>query len=110
MAKPIVIIEQWGVVRSVISPTYDDLQPGNHLTGHVFAHANRCKTLVYTCPILSVDFNQGFVETLNTMYRLCEPSDVYKPWFNKRRVGSGVTGCKEQRRFGPSTSHLLHHP
>jgi len=44
------------------------------------------KTLVYTSPILSVDFSQGVVETLNTTYRLGEPSDEYKSWFNKRRV------------------------
>jgi hypothetical protein len=89
MLKPTVTIEQWGVVRSVISPIYDELQPGNHLTGHVFAHANlRRKTLVYTSPILSVDFSHGVVETLNTMYRLGEPSDEYKSWFNKRRVAA----------------------
>lgn len=85
MPKPIVTIEHWGVVRSVISPTYDELQPGKHLTGHVLSHANfRCNTLVYTSPIVSVDFNQGVVETLNTTYRLGEPSDEYKSWLNKR--------------------------
>ena len=85
MPKPIVTIEQWAVVRSVISPTYDELQPGNHLTGYGFGHPIlRRKKLVYTSPILSVDFSQGVVETVNTMYRLGEPSDVYKSWLNNR--------------------------
>ena len=85
MPKPTVTIEQWRVVQSVISPTYEELQPGNHLTGYVFGHPSlRRKKLVYTSPILSVDFSQGVVETVNTMYRLGEPSDEYKSWLNNR--------------------------
>lgn len=87
MPKPIVTIEQWGVVQSVIFPTYDELLPGNHLTGYVFAHASfRRRSLVCTSPILSVDRGAQVVETLHTMYRLGEPSDEYKSWFNKRRA------------------------
>lgn len=89
MPKPVVTIEQWAVVRHLISPIYEELQPGNHLTGWVFAHKNiRRKTLVFTSPILSIDVSQGVVETLNTLYRLGEPSDEYKAWFNQRRAAA----------------------
>jgi hypothetical protein len=87
MPKPQVTIESWGVVRSVISPSFEELQPGNHLTGFVSGHPNLSQTkFVYTSPILSVDFNQGaVVETLNTVYRLGEASDMYKSWCSKRK-------------------------
>ena len=80
-------MSSWGA-GSVTSPTYDELQPGNHLTGHCLRYPNRRKTLVNTSPILSVDFKQGIVETLNTMYRLGKRSDAYKAWFNKRGAGA----------------------
>lgn len=85
MPKPMVTIEQWSVVRSIVSPSYAELQPGNHLKGVVFEHAKfKRLSLVYTSHILSVDFSQAVVETLNTTYRLGEPSDEYRAWLNKR--------------------------
>ena len=90
MPKPLVTIENWGVVRSVVSPSFEELHPGNHLMGHVLGHPNlHYSKLVYTSPILSVDFSQGTViETLNTVYRLGEPSDEYKSWCSKRRLAA----------------------
>lgn len=89
MPKPIVTIEQWGVVQSVIFPTYDELQAGNHLTGHVFAHTYLGReTVVCTSPIVSVDFSQRIVETLYAIYRLGEPGDEYQAWFRKQRAAA----------------------
>jgi hypothetical protein len=87
MPKPIVTIEQWGVVRSIISQGFGELNPGSHLMGHVFGHARlHHAKLVYTSAILSVDFSQRIVETANTLYRLGEPSDEYKSWYDKQRT------------------------
>jgi len=89
MPKPLVTIEKWGVVGSVISQSFEDLHPGSHLMGYVFGHAHlHHAKLVYTSAILSVDLGQRIVETMNTTYRLGEPSDEYKSWFEKRRAAA----------------------
>jgi hypothetical protein len=87
MQKPLVTIENWGVVESVISYGFEELQPGNRLTGFVLGHANLPNTkLVFTSPILTVDLGEGVVETLNTMYKLGEANDEYKAWAHKRKA------------------------
>jgi hypothetical protein len=92
MQKPLVTIEKWVVVRSVISESFEELQPGNRLLGYVLGHPNLPHTkLVCTSPIQSVDFSQGgVVETLNTLYRLGEPSDDYKSWYYKRKSSTAA--------------------
>jgi len=86
MRKSLVAIENWAVVESVISPSYEDLQPGKHLMGNVLGHASLQNTkFIYTSRILNVF--PGVVETLNTLYQLGEPSEEYKEWERKREAG-----------------------
>ena len=55
MQKPLVTIENWAVVQSLGSQGYEELQPGRHLTGNVFRHANHTNTcFIYTSRILRV--------------------------------------------------------
>jgi hypothetical protein len=89
MRKPLVAIENWSVVESVIAQGYAELRPGKHLTGNVFGHASLRNTkFIYTSRILNV-YN-GVVETLNTIYQLGEPSDEYKVWEHQH---SGVAAA-----------------
>lgn len=89
MPKPLVTIENWVVVHSAVSRSFDELRPGNRLTGYVFGHAKFPNTKrVCTSPIVSVDLSQAVVETLNTMYRLGEASNEYKSWEHEHVHGS----------------------
>jgi len=81
MPKPLVAIENWAVVQSVISETFKELRPGTRLRGYVIGHATLPNTkLVYTSPILNIDLSEGVVETHNTLYQLGHASDDYKSW------------------------------
>ena len=83
MRKPLVAIENWAVVDSVLSPGFKELRPGKHLMGNVLGHASVRKTkFVYTSRIVNV--YSGVVETLNTLYQLGEPSEEYKAWERER--------------------------
>jgi hypothetical protein len=85
MSQPLVILENWAVVDSVVSRSYHELQPGKHLTGTVFGHANLPdKNFIFTSPILDVDSNKGVVQTRNTTCQLGEASDAYKTWDRER--------------------------
>ena len=89
MPKPLVTIEKWAVVGSVIPQSFEDLHPGSHLIGYVFGHAHlHHSKLVYTSAILSVDVGERIVETMNTTYQLGEPSDEYKSWFDRRTAAA----------------------
>jgi hypothetical protein len=88
--KSLMTIENWVVVQSVISPIYEELQPGKHLMGKVFGHTSLPRgKFIYTSPILRVDFNVG-LETLNTVYQLGEASDAYKTWEHERENGAAA--------------------
>ena len=79
MQKPLVAIENWAVVDSVLAPGFEELKPGKHLTGNVLGHASLRNTkFVYTSRIVGV--YEDVVETLNTLYQLGEPSEEYKAW------------------------------
>lgn len=85
MSKPLATIESWEVVHTDISGSFEELRPGNRLTGYVFGHAKFPNAKrVRTSPIVSIDLTQGVVETLNTMYLLGETSDDYKVWEQER--------------------------
>jgi hypothetical protein len=85
MQKPLVTLENWAVVESVIASDYEELRPGKHLMGKVFGHVSLPDAkLIYTSRIQSVHPNRRLVETANTVYRLGEPSDGYKAWEQKR--------------------------
>jgi hypothetical protein len=85
MQKPLVTIENWAVVESVVSPDYEELRPGKHLMGKVFGHANLPDAkLIYTSRIQSIHSDRRLVETANTVYQLGEPCDEYKAWERER--------------------------
>lgn len=87
MRKPLVAIENWAVVDSVLSPGFQDLRPGKHLMGNVLGHASvRNTKFIYTSRIVNV--YDGVVETLNTLYQLGEPSDEYKSWEHERNTAA----------------------
>jgi hypothetical protein len=97
MPKPLVVIEDWAVVKSGAYIAYEDLQPGNVLTGKVYGHESMPDAkLVFTSAILSVDKQEGMVETRNTMYRLGKPSAAYgqseacKSWDCERDLTSSA--------------------
>lgn len=88
MQKPLVRIENWAVVQSVLSPSYEELRAGRHLTGNILGHPSvRNTKFIYTSRIVNV--YSGVVETLNTVYELGEPSDEYKAW-ECQRAGSAA--------------------
>jgi hypothetical protein len=83
MRKPLVAIENWAVVDSVLAPGFQELRPGKHLMGSVLGHASLRNTkLIYTSRIVNI--YGGVVETLNTLYQLGEPSEEYKTWERER--------------------------
>ena len=91
MPKPMVSIDKWAVVKSVSSQGFEKLHPGNRLVGYVAGHERIANAqLVYTSPIVSIDLNQGTVETHNTMYRLGEANNEYMSWENKRRASTAA--------------------
>jgi hypothetical protein len=83
--KPIVKIENWSVVGSVIFEGYQELEPGQRLLGDVFTHRNLSSGLIYTSAILSVDHVNGLVETRNTIYRLGAVSGDYARWASRQK-------------------------
>ena len=86
MRKPVVILDNWMVVPDVSSPSFAELHQGNRLMGNVYGHTHLPNAkVVYTSPIMSVDLDQGLVETFNTIYRLGEANDEYKTWDSRRK-------------------------
>jgi hypothetical protein len=90
MCQPLVILENWAVVDSVVSRSYQELRPGKHLTGTTFGHANLPdRNFIFTSPITDVDSDKRVVQTRNTIYQLGEASDEYKTW-DRERKGSAA--------------------
>ena len=91
MRKPLVTIENWAVVQRAVALSYEELQPGKHLTGKVIGHATLPSAeFIYTSPILSVDVNEGRVETRNTVYQLGKASEAYRTWEHEHNVDSAA--------------------
>jgi hypothetical protein len=78
--KPIVRIENWSVVGSVIYYGFRKLELGARLTGDVMGHANLRNGTIYTSAILTIDRLRNLVETHNSIYQLGEVSDDYAHW------------------------------
>jgi hypothetical protein len=79
MPKPLVMIENWAVVKGGSRVAYQQLQPGNILTGKVYGHARLPDAKpIYTSPILNVDVPNLIVETRNTLYQLGQVSEDYR--------------------------------
>jgi hypothetical protein len=91
MWQPLVVLDNWAVVDSVVSRSYQELLPGKHLTGTVFGHPNLPDTnFIFTSPIVDFDSDKGVVQTRNTVYQLGEASDEYKTWDRKRREAAAA--------------------
>jgi hypothetical protein len=86
--KPSVKLEDWAVVPSLNSGSYQALRPGNLLVGRAFGH-QRIETgkFIFTSPILRVDIENRLVETRNTRYLLGEISEEYKAWIKVQKDG-----------------------
>ncbi|MFP5228522.1 MAG: hypothetical protein ACLGXA_12930 [Acidobacteriota bacterium] len=78
--KPIVRVENWSVVGSVIYFGFRKLEPGARLTGDVIGHTNLRNGTIYTSAILSIDVANGLVETHNSVYQLGEVNEDYARW------------------------------
>jgi hypothetical protein len=89
MRKPFVTLENWAVVESALSRSFQELEPGKLLTGNVYGHEKLPDTkFIYTSAIVRVDKNRGIVETRNTLYHLGEASDGYKLWDFHRKAAA----------------------
>lgn len=78
--KPIVRIENWSVVGSVVYYGFRRLEPGARLTGDVIGHSNLRNGTIFTSAILSIDLANHLVETHNSLYSLGEVSEDYARW------------------------------
>jgi hypothetical protein len=79
MPKPMVTIENWAVVKGGSRVAYEQLQPGNILTGKVYGHDRMPDAQpIYTSAIISIDLPTRVVETRNTLYRLGQVSEDYR--------------------------------
>ena len=84
MGKPIVRIENWSVVNSVLFRGYRRLEPGARLTGDVMGHTNLRNGSIYTSAILDVDLENGLVETHNSLYQLGAVCEDYARWLENQ--------------------------
>ncbi|HUB17596.1 MAG TPA: hypothetical protein VL990_03110 [Acidobacteriaceae bacterium] len=80
MEKPVIRIENWSVVASVLFRGYRKLEPGARLTGDVMGHTNLRNGTIYTSAILGVDLAGRLVETHNSIYHLGAVSVDYARW------------------------------
>lgn len=79
-------IDGWAVVPDLSLGSFEELCPGNRLTGYVRGHEKLPgSALVFTSVIVGVDLEKGLVETGNTMYKLGQASADYRSWLYKRR-------------------------
>jgi hypothetical protein len=64
MRKRKVTLENWAVVRSADSLSFEELRPGARLMGNAMGYADRLgRSFVYTSIIVNVDNVNGVVET-----------------------------------------------
>jgi hypothetical protein len=80
MDKPIVRIENWSVVASVVSHGFRKLEPGQRLTGDVMGHTNLRNGSIYTSAIINIDLGNRLVETHNSLYQLGAVNEDYARW------------------------------
>jgi len=78
--KPLVRIENWSVVGSVVYYGFRRLEPGARLTGDVIGHGSVRNGIIYTSAILGIDLTNHLVETHNSIYQLGEVSEDYARW------------------------------
>jgi hypothetical protein len=80
MDKPIVRIENWSVVASVVNYGFRKLEQGQRLTGDVMGHTNLRNGSIYTSSILNIDLGNRLVETHNSLYQLGAVNEDYARW------------------------------
>jgi len=68
--KPVVRIENWSVVGSIIYYGFRNLEPGAR------------NGTIYTSAILTIDRLKGLVETHNSIYSLGDVSEDYARWLD----------------------------
>jgi hypothetical protein len=89
--KPPVKLEDWAVVESANTASYQPLEAGNLLVGRAFGH-QRIKTgmFIFTSPIVGIDTQNKIVETRNTRYCLGEASREYGAWIRAQQPGAAA--------------------
>jgi hypothetical protein len=84
--KPCARLENWAVVESANSASYQVLRAGSLLAGKVFSHPRIGEgTFIFTSPIVGLDENSNVVETKNTSYCLGQASREYTIWTEEHR-------------------------
>lgn len=84
--KPCARLENWAVVESANSASYQVLRAGSLLAGKVFSHPRIGEgTFIFTSPIVSLDEKKNLVETKNTAYCLGQASREYAVWTEEHR-------------------------
>jgi hypothetical protein len=84
-------LENWAVVASANTATYQALEVGNLLVGKVFGHPRIEEgRFIFTSPIERLDAETNVVETRNTTYRLGEASHDYKIWAQEQTAGAAA--------------------
>jgi hypothetical protein len=84
--KPCARLENWAVVESANSASYQVLRAGSLLAGKVFSHPIIGEgTFIFTSPIVGLDENSNVVETKNTSYCLGQASREYTIWTEEHR-------------------------
>ena len=79
--KPCARLENWAVVESANSASYQVLRAGSLLAGKVFSHPRIGEgTFIFTSPIVRLDEKTNVAETKNTAYRLGQASREYATW------------------------------
>jgi hypothetical protein len=79
--KPCARLENWAVVESANSASYQVLRAGSLLAGKVFSHPRIGEgTFIFTSPIVRLDEKRNVVETKNTSYQLGQASREYQMW------------------------------
>ncbi|MGA7522784.1 MAG: hypothetical protein WBW84_09885 [Acidobacteriaceae bacterium] len=73
-------IENWAVVDDLIFQGFQELAPGQRLTGTILATTDLPKGIIYTAVIQSVDLDNGVVETQNTVYHLGQVDEEWERW------------------------------
>jgi hypothetical protein len=83
--KPCARLENWAVVESANSASYQVLRAGSLLAGKVFSHPRIGEgTFIFTSSVVRLDEKRNVVETKNTSYQLGQASREYTMWIEEQ--------------------------
>ena len=93
--KPSVKLEDWAVVPSPNSGSYQALRPGNFLVGRAFGHQRIEKgKFIFTSPIVRVDTEQQDRGNKEHLLRAWRGEPEYKAWTREQgRQARRIAGC-----------------